>query len=279
MFSEPASGTLIHWTGDQRRIVRAASASEARHGLTTAGRVVEGGARRPALSEVCPAGKRGHAPLRLIKGSHGRHSAPAIDQAARVGSIGNNDDSLERLARAAAHDDAQFDRLARECHGQIHRWALAVTGDPDEADDVVQETFLRVYRSLAGFRGEAGFTTWLYRIVRSVAIDRQRRQKTRRGKLLRAFRDRGVPHQLPATGIDHRERQRQVELVRVFLDDLPSGQRQIFDLADLQGYAPAEIAEMLDMNGSTVRAHLFKARRTIRHRMLELNPYGMAEDS
>jgi len=57
--------------------------------------------------------------------------------------------------------------------------------------------------------------------------------------------------------------------VRTFFDDLPPRQREVLDLADLQGFAPGEIAEMLKMNPVTVRAHLFRARRTLRARMLE----------
>lgn len=64
------------------------------------------------------------------------------------------------------------------------------------------------------------------------------------------------------------ERERKVTLVRSLWSELPPQQRQIFDLVDLQGHAPSQVAEMLDMNAATVRAHLFKARRALRMKLL-----------
>jgi RNA polymerase sigma-70 factor (ECF subfamily) len=63
-----------------------------------------------------------------------------------------------------------------------------------------------------------------------------------------------------------------MELLTAMFEELPERQRVIFDLADLQGYAQSEVAELLEMNPATVRAHLFKARRTIRRRLLEAAP-------
>jgi RNA polymerase sigma-70 factor (ECF subfamily) len=66
-------------------------------------------------------------------------------------------------------------------------------------------------------------------------------------------------------------------VVKLFFDALPTRQREILDLADLQGYGSSEIAQLLDMNPATVRAHLFRARRTLRSRMLAEHP-ALMED-
>jgi RNA polymerase sigma-70 factor, ECF subfamily len=153
------------------------------------------------------------------------------------------------------------------------------TGDPDEADDVVQETLLRMHRSLADFRGDSRFTSWVYRITQSAAADLNRRRSSRLRKLFRLSRYRETGHELPPSIIGRIERERTLDLVRAFWEELPPGQRKILDLADFQGYKPAEIAEMLEMKAVTVRAHLFKARRTIRERILESAPEIVEEET
>jgi RNA polymerase sigma-70 factor, ECF subfamily len=186
--------------------------------------------------------------------------------------IHGENESLEELARAAVDSDAAFERLVRRCYDRIHRWALVATGDADEADDVAQETLLRMHRGLAGFRGDARFTSWLYRLTRSAVADLGRRRAGRTRTLLRLVRRGGGEHEPAPPVVARIETERRVALVRAFWRDLPRRQREIFDLADLQGHSPGEIAEMLEMKPVTVRAHLFKARRTIRQRMLEAEP-------
>jgi RNA polymerase sigma-70 factor (ECF subfamily) len=149
----------------------------------------------------------------------------------------------------------------------VFRWALVFTADPDEADDITQETFVLMYRRLAQYGGEASFQGWLYRITRRVASQRGRTQR-RRARLAGSARARPeieVYHTDPGARVD-RERLRD----RVFesLDRLPEKQREVFDLVDLQGLTPAEAAELTGSNPSTVRGHLFKARSSIRNRLV-----------
>ncbi len=182
------------------------------------------------------------------------------------------DDSLFALIRAAqAGDDAAFERLVHAHYGQIYRWALARTGDPDDADDVAQETLVRLYRHLPSFDGRSRFSTWLYQVTRSAAADLHRK-RTRRDRLaLKAKR------QPPATS-DPREVEssaielRASDLVKAFLAKLSERQREIFDLVDLQGMSTVEVSAMLKMEPVTVRSHLFRARKAIRKRILESHP-------
>ena len=180
-------------------------------------------------------------------------------------------ESLEALARVAARDDEAFERLVRRCWDRVHRWALVATGSPDDPDDVAQEALLRAHRGLASFRGDARFTTWLYRVVRSTALDHARSRSSRRDmreRLGRELTARGTDHDDGGEPVERVERERRVALVRAFWAELPPVQRQLFDLCDLQGHAPKEAAEMLEMHPVTARANLFKARRTIRERFM-----------
>lgn len=195
-----------------------------------------------------------------------------------MNSLHGTGESLECLARAAVGDDDAFERLVRRCYERIHRWALVATADPDDADDVAQDTLVRMHRSIASYGRDANFTSWLYRITHSAAVDHRRSRAARLRKRLRLslYSDRSQ-EEPPAieSGI---ERKQQVALVHAFWKELPVGQQKVFDLVDLQGHAPAEVAEMLEMNGATVRAHLFKARRTIRTRILEAAPGKLEEE-
>ena len=170
------------------------------------------------------------------------------------------------VQRVMEGDREALGPLASACHGLVHRWALGVTGDPDDADDVTQEVLMRLQGKLDSYREDARFTTWLYRLTRNAAVDFGR-ARSRRKRL--AEHPRLVPT-TPATPgqLDAIHRSDLTSLVSAFFEMLPEQQRQVFDLVDLQGMSPAEVSEMIEMNASTVRAHLFKARRAIRQRIL-----------
>ncbi len=183
-----------------------------------------------------------------------------------------SDESVSTLVRKAqAGDESAFERLVRLYYERVHRWALAKTGDRDDADDVAQEALLRMHRGLANFDGRSRFTTWMYQVTRSAAADLHRRRSRRRrlGAQLEA-RTLGESQEAPPEGeLDHR---RVAGLVRAFLEELSERQREVFDLIDLQGFGSSEVGAMLGMEPVTVRSHLLRARRAIRARILESHP-------
>src|SRR5579864_1610754 len=88
-------------------------------------------------------------------------------------------DERELIRRAQRGDRTAFDALVRLYDHEVLRLALKLVGSPEEAQDLYQEAFLKVYRSLALFRFDSRFSTWLYRVVMNVCLDHLRRQKTR----------------------------------------------------------------------------------------------------
>ncbi|HEX6308741.1 MAG TPA: RNA polymerase sigma factor [Longimicrobiales bacterium] len=173
------------------------------------------------------------------------------------------------VRRAQQGDDAALSRLLAAARPRLYRWALVQTGSPDDAEDIVQETMLRASRHIRDYAFGARFTTWLYSVLRRTAAD-WRRTRSRRASILRD-RYESARHTVqpePRGGL--------LDIVRAGLHGLPARQREIFDLVDLQEYTPAEVASLLDMNPTTVRVHLLRARRTIRRRILEAP--GIAED-
>ncbi|GMR13924.1 MAG: sigma-70 family RNA polymerase sigma factor [Gemmatimonadota bacterium] len=187
-------------------------------------------------------------------------------------------DELVRKARTG--DRQAFERLIRLHFGRIHRWALIGTGDPDDADDVTQRVLILVHRKLHSFRGEAGFESWLYRITRNVVGELFRKRKSRT-RTMDHYEASGVEAKMTEAEekgpTDRIAAVQAASLIKTFFEALPTRQREVFDLVELQGRKPGDVAELLGLEASTVRVHLLRARRTIRSRVLEQHP-EFAED-
>jgi RNA polymerase sigma factor (sigma-70 family) len=128
-----------------------------------------------------------------------------------------------------------------------------------------------VSKYIGRFDNRSRITTWAYQITANAAADHYRRGQ----RHLRFVADdvevdaEAAPPATPHQEIDD---QSAAGLVRAFFEELPERQREVFHLADLQGYRSSEVAEMLGMKAATVRGHLFRARRFIRRKILETNP-------
>ncbi len=181
------------------------------------------------------------------------------------------------VERAQAGDVEGFEDLVRLCFQQIHRWALVQTGDADDADDVTQEVLVRLHGGIRQFRAQSRFTTWLFQVTRNAASEFHRRRRSRQRTLERLRLPDVVDTDPPDELLDDEPSRNLAALVRSFLEDLPVRQREVFDLVDLQGHAPVEVSRMLKTNPTTVRAHLFRARRTMRERILGSHPALLEE--
>ena len=178
-------------------------------------------------------------------------------------------DRIVSLARTG--DQRAFADLVGQIQPRVYRWALTYAHDPDEADEVAQEAFVLIYRQLDQFRGDAPFEAWVFRITRRVA-EQRRRTSARRTRLAASVAGR-PEHDVYLTDPGARvDRQRVGMLVQELFADLPPRQREVFDLVDLQGYDPVDVASMIGAKPVTVRANLFKARATIRSKILATHP-------
>jgi len=176
----------------------------------------------------------------------------------------------ELLNHARLGDAIAFEGIVAWLHPWVFRWALTFARDIDEADEITQETFVLVHRKLEQFRGDSALQGWVYLITRRVAL--QRHRKARRREWLAESSIPGletVYNTDPGARVD---RQRVTEYIRHFFTALPARQREVFDLVDLQGHDPSEVAEMIGVKAATVRANLFKARASIRAHILSEHP-------
>jgi RNA polymerase sigma-70 factor (ECF subfamily) len=177
-------------------------------------------------------------------------------------------EGLSDLIRAAAGGDRRaFDRLVVVKRERVVRTAYQVTGDLEDARDVAQSVFLRLWRVLPRFDPGQRFDTWLYRITVNAAID-----------LLRSRGPKGMLQPLPddpsALGIEGEDRGQAADagldladVQRAFARlaaRLGPKQRAAFVLREIEGLETAEVARILDVTESTVRNHLLQARRALR---------------
>jgi RNA polymerase sigma-70 factor (ECF subfamily) len=172
---------------------------------------------------------------------------------------------LPALIRDAQEGDrSALSRLMARVQTHVRGWAEAFTKDADDADDVTQDVLILLHKRLPQFEGKSRFSTWVYSITKNVALDRRRRAQRRERKL----ETMEAPDSVVAAREDL-DSSTVTQLILRYFDELPARQREVFELADIQGLTASEIAIRLGMKPVTVRANLFKARRTIRQRMLE----------
>jgi RNA polymerase sigma-70 factor (ECF subfamily) len=184
----------------------------------------------------------------------------------------NTDEAL--AARAAAGDGAALEELVKRFQDRVYRLAYRLTGDEEEAADVLQETFLAVCRHLGRFRGESRFSTWLYRIAANAALMKRRARTRRPAESLEPY--------LPAFDEDGRHAATPSELQTVcriedVLDHkalaaramegvarLPESYRAPFVLRDLEEIPTAEVGEILGLEPAAVRQRVHRARLMLR---------------
>ncbi len=175
------------------------------------------------------------------------------------------------VRRARAGDPHAVEALIRALYPLVSRWSLVKTGHRDDAQDVTQEVMIRISKYVDRFDDRSRVTTWAYQITSNAVVDLHRRTVRRREHHSDSD-DAASLLSVPAVSPDAIDDAAATDLVHAFLRELPAKQREVFDLADLQGYRSSEVGEMLGISPTTVRGHLFRARRFIRRKILETNP-------
>jgi RNA polymerase sigma-70 factor, ECF subfamily len=182
-------------------------------------------------------------------------------------------------ARAAAGDNSAFETLVRRYQGRVFRLACRLTSDT-EAPDVLQDTFLQVYRHLASFRGESQFATWLYRIATNAALMHRRATARRPAESLEAYLPRfdadgthaATPAQLQVASCADEllDRQTLAEKARDVIARLPDAYREAFVLRDLEEMPTAQVAHVLGIEPAAVRQRVHRARLMLRGYLSDL---------
>ena len=172
------------------------------------------------------------------------------------------------LARARQGDSDAFRALVETHSRQVFRLAFRMTGNEQDAEDVVQESFLRAYRQLGRFESRANFGTWLYRIVSNCSVDLMRSKQARHDQVRGDSLDQEGAVELPAADSADPERQAQsAEIdrrVQNALRDLSPLERAAFTLRHYEGRSIEEICETLGLGTSAAKHSVFRAVKKLR---------------
>ncbi len=169
---------------------------------------------------------------------------------------GPRDEALIR--RSLDGDLCAFEALYRRYAARTHAICLRMTGEPQAAEDLTQEVWIRVWEKLPGFRGESRFSSWLHRLTANLTLDQLRKDGVR-NRRLRIVED---PDTYERVGRNSWTGTRMD--LEAAIATLPPGARTVFVLYEIEGYLHREIAELTGTAEGTVKAQLHRARRLLR---------------
>jgi RNA polymerase sigma-70 factor (ECF subfamily) len=173
--------------------------------------------------------------------------------------------ALEPLVQAAREGDHRaFDELVRRTYVETYTLALRLTAHEEDARDVVQETYLRAWRGIGSFRGDAQFTTWLYRITANTAYTSVKRRRRHRADALDAMIHDPAEMRLDAQPEESAQQSAMLDRLSVALDQLPPKLRVLVVLKDVYGLSHEEIAEELGISVSAAKVRLHRGRKKLR---------------
>lgn len=171
----------------------------------------------------------------------------------------------EELCRAAASGDRRaFDELVRRSLSSSYALATRLVG-PDDAADVVQDAYIRAWRSIKKFRGDSAFRTWMYRIVANTALTHRSRKKRFR---LVSLEDVSEPFRQHASA--HETGSSLAEHLTAAVERLPDGLRAAIILHDVYEFTSEEIAQSLEISTGAVRVRLHRGRALLRQYVEEV---------
>lgn len=179
-----------------------------------------------------------------------------------------HDPDRRLLERCRRGDAGAFEELFRKYQTYVFNVCLGMLNNGDDAADVTQETFLRLHRRIGSFRGDACFSTWLYRVAVNLSISHIRKRGRSRLELIEDVQmpegREGDEHVVDPR--DLVEQSEDARLVRRILATLPPEYRAVIILRHFQQLAYDEIADVLGLNLSQVKTRLFRARRMFKER-------------
>ena len=180
----------------------------------------------------------------------------------------------ELLAAFQQGDPGAFERLLRRHRGPLFTFLVRMTGDRAKAEDLAQETFLRLVKGAAAWEQRARFQTWLYTIARNLCVDQSRRDKFRRTDSLDADGPGDEPPLVDSVAAEGPGPERGAEsarlrpLLQAALLSLPVEQREVFILREQAGVPFKEIAEVIGVNENTIKSRMRYALEGMRKALL-----------
>lgn len=177
------------------------------------------------------------------------------------------------IERCKNGDKVAFDTLVERYEKRVYNLAYRLSGNYDEANDISIDAFIRVFQALKMFRGDANFSTWLFRIVTNVYLDRRKRQSNKQHLSLEEYielEENSVARQVEdpsPTPLETMEQKERTAILQNAIESLPDYQRVMVVLFHTEGLAYEEIASILSLPIGTVKSRLNRARLTLRNKL------------
>lgn len=177
---------------------------------------------------------------------------------------------IEKFVRGCSFS---FEELTRRYETKVHNLAMRLTRNPEDAEEVIQDVFVTVYRKISGFEGKSKFSSWLYRITVNAAFMKLRKKRQEQSV---PFEDLAPNVQNKAVGFTHTfgtfgdSRAVTTELKTVLegaIGKLPEDYRAVFVLRDIDGLSNKEVGEILDLSIPAVKSRLHRSRLMLRKRL------------
>ena len=181
--------------------------------------------------------------------------------------------TAENLEKLRSGDERAFEEFIRENQAKVYRVALSMVKNPQDAEDLAQETFVKVYLSLSSFNGRSEITTWVYRIVYNLSVDFLKKHG-KRAKVTKTLDDPEDPELLdlsddtflPEEAFEKKELKKDLYDA---LQQLPDEQRELIELKDIHGFSYEEIAEMTSLKDGTLKSRLNRGRIALKKNLLK----------
>ena len=172
--------------------------------------------------------------------------------------------SAELVRRCKKGDESAWTELVRATHREVYTLCLRILRDPDDAAEATQDAYLRAWRGLGGFRGEAMFTTWLYRVATNAAISKQRSRKRRREQEVRSDDD--ALALIPSSASTEAAAETRLDLAAVeqALESLPELYRSAVVLRDVYGMSMDEVAKQLKISETAAKVRVHRGRKKLK---------------
>ncbi|MGA9117561.1 MAG: sigma-70 family RNA polymerase sigma factor [Bacteroidota bacterium] len=170
-------------------------------------------------------------------------------------------DEQQLLRRAREGSEDAFRLLVRRTMRQAYNIAYGWTQDHDQAEDIAQEAYVRAYGGLRSFRGEAGFATWLYRIVTNLCLTRLGQERKRAEREVRSVVETCSAETSWQGDWETRR------LVEMAVRELPALQRAAVMLRHMEGMSTRQVSTILACSEGTVKTHLFRGMKKLRKKL------------
>ena len=175
------------------------------------------------------------------------------------------------VERCKAGDRSAFRYVVQNCQGMVYSLSLKMLADVEEAKDVVQDTFIKVWQKIGSYDDRYGFNTWVYTIASRLCLDRLRK--------IRPISPTEWDERIFETVADDTDPERQLEnnewvsVVKVMANELSGKQKLVFTLSQLEGLETEQIIEITGLDADQIKSNLYAAKKNIRERLIKMG-YG-----